>query len=84
MCTISSSESSACRSERDSPRPLIDNGISFCELWVEVMRAGSGEDGLEGKDVMEGVMVVPLATLVACTGEHLQESQLRKTKRESH
>lgn len=48
------------------------------------MRAGSGEDGLEGKDVMEGVMVVPLATLVACTGEHLQESQLRKTKRESH
>lgn len=47
------------------------------------MRAGPGEDGLEGKDVTEGSRVVPLVTLVACTGEHLQESQLRKTKRES-
>ena len=56
----------------------------FYELRVEVMRAGSGEDELEGKDVMEGVRVVPLTTLVACTGEHLQESQLRKTKCESH
>lgn len=48
----------------------------FCELGVEGMRTGPGEDGeegLEGKDVMEGIRVVPLATLVACTGEHLQE-----------
>lgn len=48
------------------------------------MRAGSGEDGLEGNDVMEGIKGVPLATPVACTGEHLQESRLRKTKCESH